>query len=157
MAAKKKAAKAGAGAYAAGKAVRSNEYVQRLVEDQELRENLRSAFVSAKKAYGRVNGKGPVKALDDKKVQRELKDAATSLKEAADSLRGQKKRKRRKGRLLFVGLVGAGLALALSEGLRKKVLDALFGAEEEFEYTASTTPQSNSSSTTSESEPVGAS
>ena len=157
MAAKKKAAKAGAGAFAAGKAVRSNEYVQRLVEDQELRENLRSAFVSAKKAYARVNGKGPAKALDDKKVQRELKDAATSLKEAADSLRGQKKRKRRKGRLLFVGLVGAGLALALSEGLRKKVLDTLFGAEEEFEYTASTTPQSNSSSTTSESEPVGAS
>jgi hypothetical protein len=59
MAAKKKAAKAGAGAFAASKAVRSNEYVQRLVEDQELRENLRNAFVSAKKAYGRVNGKGP--------------------------------------------------------------------------------------------------
>jgi hypothetical protein len=158
MAAKRKAAKAGAGAFAAGKAVRSNEYVQRLVEDPELRENLRNAFVSAKKAYGRVNGKGPVKALDDKKVQRELKDAATSLKEAADSLRGQKK-KRRKGRLLLVGLVGAGLALALSEGLRKKVLDALFGAEEEFEYTASTTPGSNSGSsgTTSESTPVGAS
>jgi hypothetical protein len=157
MAAKKKAAKAGAGAYAAGKAVRSNEYVQRLIQDQELRENLRSAFVSARKAYGRVNGKGPVKALDDKKVQRELKDAATSLKEAADSLRGQKK-KRRKGRLLLVGLVGAGLALALSEGLRKKVLDALFGAEEEFEYTATTTPASNSGSsgTTSESEPVSA-
>jgi adenylosuccinate synthase len=158
MAAKRKAAQAGAGAYAAGKAVRSNEYVQRLVEDPELRDNLRNAFVSAKKAYARVNGKGPVKALDDKKVQRELKEAATSLKEAADSLRGQK-RKRRKGRLLLVGLVGAGLALALSEGLRKKVLDALFGAEEEFEYTASTTPGSNSASTgtTSESAPVGAS
>jgi adenylosuccinate synthase len=156
MAAKKKAAKAGAGAYAAGKAVRSNEYVQRLVEDQELRENLRSAFVSAKKAYSRVNGKGPAKALDDKKVQRELKEAASSLKEAADSLRGQKKKKRGKGRLLLIGLVGAGLALALSEGLRKKALDALFGAEEEFEYTASTTPESNSSSTTSESAPVGA-
>jgi adenylosuccinate synthase len=156
MAAKKQAAKAGAGAYAAGKAVRSNEYVQRLVADQELRENLRNAFVSARKAYGRVNGKGPVKALDDKKVQRELKDAAASLKEAADSLRGQKKRKRRKGRLLFVGLVGAGLALALSEGLRKKVLDALFGAEEEFEYSASTTPEASSNSTTSESSPVGA-
>jgi adenylosuccinate synthase len=157
MAAKKKAAKAGAGAYAAGRAVRSNEYVQRLVEDQELRENLRSAFVSARKAYGRVNGKGPAKALENKKVQKELKDAAASLKEAADSLRGQKKRKRRKGRILFVGLVGAGLALAFSEGLRKKVLDALFGAEEEFEYSASTTPESSgSNSTTSESSPVGA-
>jgi hypothetical protein len=149
MAAKKKAAKAGSGAYAAGKAVRSNPYVQRLVEDQELRENLRSAFISARKAYGRVNGKGPAKALDDKKVQRELKDAASSLKDAADALRGGKRKKRRRGRLLLVALVGAGLALALSEGLRKKVLDTLFGAEEEFEYTASTTPEP------SPSEPVG--
>jgi hypothetical protein len=147
MAAKKKAAKAGAGAYAAGKAVRSNQYVQRFMEDEELRENLRNAFTSAKKAYGRINGKGPAKALDDKKVQRELKDAASSLKDAADSLRGGKKRKSRKGRLLLVAIVGAGLALAFSEGLRKKALDALFGAEEEFEYTASTTPEPSSSET----------
>jgi hypothetical protein len=151
MAAKKKAAKAGAGAYAAGKAVRSNEYVQRFIEDEELRENVRNAFVSAKKAYGRINGKGPVKALDDKKVQRELKEAAASLKDAADSLRGGKRKKRRKGRLLLIAFVGAGLALALSEDLRKKALDALFGAEEEFEYTASTTPDSAEST----SEPVG--
>jgi hypothetical protein len=151
MAAKKKAAKAGAGAYAAGKAVRSNQYVQRFIEDQEMRDNIRNAFTSAKKAYGRINGKGPAKALDDKKVQRELKDAASSLKDAADSLRGGKKRKRGKGRLLLIGLVGAGLALALSEGLRKKALDALFGAEEEFEYTASTTPAPSSAN-----EPVGA-
>jgi hypothetical protein len=153
MAAKKKAAKAGAGAFAAGKAVRSNEYVQRFVEDQELRENVRNAFVSAKKAYGRINGKGPVKALDDKKVQRELKEAASSLKDAADSLRGGKKKKHRKRRLLLIALVGAGLALALSEDLRKKALDALFGAEEEFEYTASTTPDTAASP----SEPVGTS
>jgi adenylosuccinate synthase len=149
MAAKKKAAKAGAGAYAAGKAVRSNQYVQRLMEDEELRENLRSAYVSAKKAYSRVNGKGPAKALDDKKTQRELKDAATSLKDATDALRGVKKRKRGVGRWLLLAIVGAGAALALSEGLRKKVLDALFGAEEEFEYTATTTPEPASS------EPVG--
>jgi adenylosuccinate synthase len=153
MAAKKKAAKAGAGAYAAGKAVRSNDYVQRLMSDEELRENLRNAFVSAKNAYGRINGKGPAKALDDKKTQRELKDAATSLKEASDQLRGVKKRKKRKGKLFLLALVGAGAALALSEGLRKKVLDAMFGAEEEFEYTATTTPDSSSSSSSS-SEPV---
>ena len=153
MAAKKKAAKAGAGAYAAGKAVRSNTYVQRLVEDEDLRDNLRNAFDSARKAYSRMsNGKGPVKAVtEDKKVQRELRDAATSLKDAAESLRGKKK-KRRKGRLLLIALIGGGVALAASEGLRKKVLDALFGAEEEFEYTASTTPEPASTS-----EPVGTS
>jgi hypothetical protein len=152
MAAKKKAAKAGAGAYAAGKAVRSNQYVQRFIDDEELRENVRNAFVSAKKAYARINGKGPAKALDDKKVQRELKNATSSLKDAADSLRGGKKRKRRKGRLLLIALVGAGVALAVSEDLRKKALDALFGAEEEFEYTASTTPDSSTSG-----QPVGTS
>ncbi len=155
MAAKKKAAKAGAGVFAAGKAVRSNDYVQRLMTDEELRANLRNAFASAKTAYGRINGKGPAKALDDKKTQRELKDAAASLKEASDQLRGVKKRKKRKGRLLLLALVGAGAALALSEGLRKKVLDAMFGAEEEFEYTATTTPDSSSSSaSSSSSEPV---
>jgi hypothetical protein len=97
------------------------------------------------------NGKGPVKAVtEDKKVQRELREAATSLKDAADSLRGAKKKKRGKGRLLLMALIGGGIALAASEGLRKKVLDALFGAEEEFEYTASTTPEPSSTS-----EPVG--
>jgi hypothetical protein len=163
MAAKKKAAKAGAGAVAAGKAVRSNQYIQRVMEDPELRANLVSAFDSARKAYTRAaNGKSPVKAVtEDKKVQRELKEASRSLKSAADSLRGQKKKKRGKGRLLLVAIVGASLALALSEGLRKKVLDALFGAEEEFEYTASTTPEPSasegSSGSQSESETVGTS
>ena len=100
MAAKKKAAKAGAGAVAAGHAVQSNPYIQRLIEDQELRDNLRSAFDSAKKAYGRASsGKGPAtKALmDDKKVQRDLKEAAESLRDASEALRGPKQKKR-KGR-----------------------------------------------------------
>ena len=153
MAAKKRAAKAGAGAVAAGKAARSNPYVQRIVEDDDLRENLRTAFESARKAYTRMaNGKGPAKSvMEDKKTQKQLKETATSLREAADSLRGAKKRKKHRGRrLLLVAIVGGALALALNEGLRKKALDALFGAEEEFEYTATTTPQPAGSG-----EPVG--
>jgi len=143
---KKRATKAGAGAVAAGKAARSNPYVQRLVEDDQLRDNLRTAYESARKAYERMsNGKGPAKALlDDKKTQRELREAASSLREAADSLRGAKakKHRRRRGRVILL-IVAAGAALALSEGLRKKVLDALFGAEEEFEYSSTTTSSSS--------------
>jgi hypothetical protein len=153
MAAKKKAASVGAGAVAAGKAAKDNAYVQRLIEDDDLRDNLRTAYDSARKAYERMsNGKGPSAALNDKKTQKQLREAATSLKEAADSLKSAKKKKRR-GRGLFILLVGAGLALALSEGLRKKALDTLFGAEEEFEYTSSTTPSGSGSSTTT---PAGA-
>src|SRR5919108_1653125 len=102
MAAKRRAAKYGAGAVAAGKAVRSNTYVQRLIEDDELRANLRTAFESARKAYTRMsNGKGPVKAVtEDKKTQKELRQAASSLREAAESLRGTR-RKRRRGRMLL--------------------------------------------------------
>src|SRR3954452_20076337 len=143
MAAKKKAASVGAGAVAAGKAAKDNAYVQRLIEDEDLRENLRTAYESARKAYGRMsNGKGPQAALNDKKTQKQLREAATNLKEAADTLRNTRKPKRRGRGLLFL-IVGVGLAFALSEGLRKKALDTLFGAEEEFEYTSPTTPSTN--------------
>jgi hypothetical protein len=145
---KKKAATGAASAVAAGKAVASNEYVTRLVEDEELRDNLRTAYESARNAYSRMsNGKGPAKALlDDKKTHKELQSAASNLKEAADAIRGGKKRKGKKRTGLLLLIVGAGAALALSEGLRKKVLDALFGAEEEFEYTSTTSPGNSGSS-----------
>ena len=45
--------------------------------------------------------------------------------------------------MVILLIVAAGAALALSEGLRKKVLDALFGAEEEFEYSSTTTSSSS--------------
>jgi len=153
MAAKNKAASVGAGAVAAGKAAKDNAYIQRLIEDDDLRENLRTAYESARAAYGRMaNGKGAQAALNDKKTQKQLRDAATSLRDAAEALRDAKTKKRkRRGRGLLLLIVGAGLALALSEGLRKKALDTLFGAEEEFEYTSPTTPASNGSSTSSSS------
>jgi hypothetical protein len=86
------------------------------------------------------NGKGPVKALtDDKKVQRDIRTAAENLKEASDRLKGKRKKRHPFRKLLLIGLVGAVLAIALNEDLRKAVLDRLFGAEEEFEYTSQTT------------------
>ena len=120
---------------------RENPYVQRLIEDDDLRDSLRDAFEAAKGAYGRAtgNGKGPVKAVtSDKKVQKDLREAAESLREASERLRKPPKRKKGIGRFLLVGLVAGAIALVLSEGARKAVLDTLFGAEEEFEYTSST-------------------
>ncbi len=38
-------------------------------------------------------------------------------------------------KLLFLMVIGTGVALAVSEAARNKVLDALFGSEEEFQYT----------------------
>jgi hypothetical protein len=139
MAAKKQAAKARKAATGA------SPYVQRVVEDAELRENIRVAIDNAKSAYGRLtNGKPASKVLDDKKLHKEMRQAAEALRDAGQALReGPKKRKRRRGgfgKLLVLGIIGAGLAIAFSEGLRNKVLDALFGAEEEFDYTSTTSP-----------------
>ena len=127
---------------------RENPYVQRLIEDDELRNNLRDAYDAARHAYGRVtgNGKGPVKAVTrDKKVQRDIRQAADSLREASEQLRAPKRRKGRLGRIVLLGVVAGGVALALSENARKTVMDTLFGAEEEFEYTSSTSSGGNSS------------
>jgi hypothetical protein len=121
---------------------RDNPYVQRLIEDEKLRDNLRDAFEAARGAYGRAtgNGKGTVKAVtSDKKVQKDLRSAAESLREASEAFKAPKKRKKsRLGRLILLALVGGTIALVVSEDARKAVLDALFGAEEEFEYTSTT-------------------
>src|SRR5213592_4655013 len=127
--AKKKAA-AAAGAVAAAK---DNPYVQRIVSDDELRDNVRVAVESAKSAYERLsNGKAPTKAImDDKKLHKDLKAAAEALRDAGSALReAPKKQKKRRGgfgRKLLILVVGAGVALAVSSDLRSKVLDALFG------------------------------
>jgi hypothetical protein len=120
---------------------RENPYVQRLIEDDDLRDSLKNAFEAAKGAYGRAtgNGKGAVKAVtSDRKVQKDLRKAAEELRDATETLRAApKKRKKSKlGRLVLLAIVGAVVALVVSEDARKTVLDALFGAEEEFEYTS---------------------
>jgi len=119
----------------------SNPYLRRVVEDEELRASVVTAFDAAKQAYERLSSNGNVidTAIDDKKLHGELKTAAENLREASQRLRGEEEKKRRLGRLLVIAIAGAVLALVLSEGLRKTVLDALFGAEEEFEYTSTTT------------------
>ena len=140
MAARTKQARKAANAAAAT----TSPWVQRLAEDEELRDNFRVAFEAAKDAYERISdGKSPRELVDDKKLQKDLKQAAGALKEAGASLKeGPKKRPKKKGgfgRKLFMLAIAAGLALALSEDLRNKVLDLLFGKEEEFDY-GSTAP-----------------
>jgi hypothetical protein len=131
---------------------RYNPYVQRVIEDEDLRDNLMQAYESARKAYSRLaNGKSPSKQIfDDKKLQKEIKNAASNVRDASVALReAPKKRGLSFKRVLLLGAVGGGVALAVSEGLRKKVLDTLFGAEEEFEYTSNTSSASSPQTTTS--------
>jgi hypothetical protein len=132
-----------------------------MISDEELRDNVRVAVDSARQAFARLqNGKSaPKTVLDDKKFHKSVSEAATALKDASDALReGPKKRKRKGGllrKLLFLAVAG-GIAVAVSEDLRSKVLDTLFGKEEEFDYTSSTTNNSPPSAPKTEDEPANA-
>lgn len=136
---------------------KATPYIQRIVQDAKLRENVRTAFDSSKSAYARLtNGKAPAKALlEDKKLQRDLQHAVEALRDASSALTEAPRKRTRKGmgfsRKLMIAGLGFGLTLAGSEKLRTKVLDTIFGKEEEFEYTP---PPSTAS--TPPSSPVGA-
>ncbi|MGI8572504.1 MAG: hypothetical protein ACR2L9_07770 [Solirubrobacteraceae bacterium] len=137
---------------------KASPYIQRLVEDEKLRENVRTLLDSSRSAYTRLsNGKAPAKSLlEDKKLQRDLRQVLEAAQYAGVALSdAPKKRTRRKGgirRKLMLLLVGGALALAVSEKLRSKVLDTLFGAEEEFQYT----PPADTGAASTPSTPVSA-
>ena len=120
---------------------KSNPYLTRLIEDAKLRNNLRQAADSSRRVYDRLSsGKtSPKQLLEDKKVQADVRKTLESIRDATIMLTDAPRRQTRKGltfgRTLLVAGIGGAAALVGSEKLRSKVLDLLFGAEEEFEYT----------------------
>jgi len=118
-----------------------NPYIRRVVEDPEIRDNARVAYSAAREAIDRIsNSDNPASAiLDDRKVQRSIKRAGEAAMETR-ALIIEPRRSHHLVRNLVILGAGAVLAVALSEGLRNKVLDMLFGAEEEFDYVPTTAP-----------------
>jgi hypothetical protein len=120
---------------------RSNPYIQRLIDDPKLRKNVSVAINSGKSAYTRLtNGKVPARALlEDKKLHADMGRALGAARDATITLAQSPRKRARRGltfgRTLVLAGIGGGVALATSEKLRSKVLDMLFGAEEEFQYT----------------------
>jgi hypothetical protein len=147
MSKKKSAVFAGASAAQAVEAVKSSPLVQRVVTDEDLHDNVRVAYASARQAYERLasSKKPPQAVLNDKKLHAQVAAAAVALRDVGNALSnpGKPARKKRSGgliRKLLVLVVGAGAAVAVSADLRNKLLDLLFGAEEEFDYTSTTAP-----------------
>jgi hypothetical protein len=120
-------------------------YARRLVEDAELRAQLGRGLDASRRAYERVaKAKKPAKLLDDKRLQSDVQEALEAFRDAAVGVtagaKASGRKAKRRGRKLMIVIVGGGVALVASEDLRKKVLDTLFGAEEEFEYTPPAPP-----------------
>jgi hypothetical protein len=125
--------------------IKDNPYLHRVIEDDALRDNVYNVIESSKGAYERLasNGAPHKTVLEDNKLHGHVESAAASIRDIALALNDVdtkhnlpfKKKKKHGRKLLLVVVIGTIAALALSEGLRNKLLDALFGKEEEFQYT----------------------
>jgi hypothetical protein len=115
-------------------------YVKRAMQDQELRDNLRSAFVTARGVYDEVIGRRGMtgvatKVASDKEIQDQLRSAIEDLRSAANRVQGKESHKGRNSTLLLAG-IALGILFNPMTGpeTRRWLKDKIFGEEEQFGY-----------------------
>jgi hypothetical protein len=115
-------------------------YIQRAIQDEELRENLRSAFSTARDVYDElIGGRGMTgvasKVASDKEIQDQLRSAIEDLRSAADRIQGKEEHKARNTSLLLAG-IALGILFNPMTGpeTRRWLKDKIFGEDEEFGY-----------------------
>ena len=115
-------------------------YVDRAISDPKLREDVLSAFGTARELYNELlGGRSPVtlanRVATDDEIRAKLRAAIDDLRSAADRLQGkqERERKRRGTTLLLVG-VALGILFNPVTGpeARKWLKEALGGGSDEF-------------------------
>jgi hypothetical protein len=125
----------------------ASSLLKRLIDESQLREAVEKLIDEGQAAADRLPAKGrKARKQARKELERMGKRAGRraakqqrklARKGAAVAAEGKVLAKQKKGslkRVLALGIGGGVAALAASESLRSKLLDALFGAEEEFQY-----------------------
>jgi hypothetical protein len=115
-------------------------YVDRALHDEDLRENVRNAYESARSIYNELIGPRRVAGLasrvaTDKDLQQELRSVVAELREAADRVQGREPHKGRNSTLLFLGIVlGALFNPITGQQTREWISNRLFGSGDDFTY-----------------------
>ena len=115
-------------------------YVDRALHDEELRDNLRSAFASARVIYDELIGRRGVTGVatrlaTDKDIQDELRSTIADLRRAADRVQGNERHSSRNGGLLLLGIVlGILFNPVTGESTRKWLSNRAFGGSDDFTY-----------------------
>ncbi len=129
-------------------------YLQRAIEDEDLRDNVRNAFGSAREIYSElIGGRGAIpvatRVATDKDIQERLKEAIDELREAADRVQGKNDHGARNSMLLLTG-IALGILFNPVSGpqTRKWLSNRLFGPSDDFTYQGGGNSSPSSSSST---------
>ena len=122
------------------KAGSARPYIERAMKDEDLRDNVRNAFDSAREIYNElIGGRGAIpvatRVATDKDIQDRLKDAIDEVRQAADRVQGKKDHGARNTMLLLTGITLGILFNPVSGSQTRKWLsDKLFGPSDDFTY-----------------------
>ena len=125
-------------------------YIERAIKDEDLRENVMTAFAAAKEVYDELIGNRSVttvarKVASDKDMQENLKRAMDELRTAADRIQGKKDHSGRNTALLLAGItLGILFNPATGPQTRKWLSDKIFGSSDDFTYGGDSTAGSAS-------------
>jgi hypothetical protein len=119
-------------------------YVERAMKDEKLREDVMSAFTTAKGLYNELLGGRSAVALasrvaTDDEIRERLRDAIDDLRNAADRLQGKKDHSGRNTTLLVAGIaLGILFNPVTGPETRRWLKDLITGGSDEFggDYTS---------------------
>jgi len=117
-------------------------YVERALHDEELRDNVRNAYQSARTIYDELVARRGLTGMatrvaTDKEIQAELRSAIEELRSAALRVQGSKREEHagRNTTLLLAGIVlGILFNPVTGPQTRKFIADRLFGGSDDFTY-----------------------
>ena len=121
-------------------------YVERAVTDEDLRDNVLSAFQAAREVYNELIGDRGVTTIasrvaTDKDVQEKLKEAIDELREAADRVQGKKDSGGRNGMLLLAGItLGILFNPMTGPATRQWLKEKVLGPSDDFTYSGNSSP-----------------